>query len=253
MECEFCHRTGIQIKKCTQLNMYLCSKHWNQFSRYGKLFSDEKKIKTCEICGKTNKTDIVHWCEKAKQYLCQKHIDQINRLGFIKERTKRDMNLYVIHDDYAEILFEDQENNIVGSTCIDLEDVNKCKEHKWMITEVMGNTQYVKAIIDNKNTSLHRFVLNYNGDNVVDHINRNGLDNRKNNLRIVSNSENCVNSKTRSATGEKNIYYKNNKYQVQVIRNYKSVYIETFDSIQEAIIARDTFINNYNTLNNRIV
>lgn len=233
--------------------MYLCSKHWNQFSRHGKLFSDEEKIKTCEVCGKTNKTDIVHWCEKTKQYLCQKHIDQINRLGFIKERTKRDMNLYVIHDDYAEILFEDQENNIIGSTYIDLEDVNKCKEHKWMITEVMGNTQYVKAIIDNKNTSLHRFVLNYNGDNVVDHINRNGLDNRKNNLRIVSNSENCVNSKTRSATGEKNIYYKNNKYQVQVIRNYKSVYIETFDTIQEAIIARDTFINNYNTLNNRIV
>jgi len=43
------------------------------------------------------------------------------------------------------------------------------------------------------------------------------------------------------------------KYQVQIIRNYKSVYIETFDTIQEAIIARDTFINNYNTLNNRIV
>ena len=50
-----------------------------------------------------------------------------------------------------------------------------------------------------------------------------------------------------------NIYFKNNKYQVQIIRNYHSVYCETFRSLEEAIVARDTFIKRYNEEHKRCV
>lgn len=248
-ECAICHRTSdmVQVQYCTQYNMYLCSKHKNQLLRHGRITDNDKHDRYCEICG-TNQGRI-HWSSAAQKYLCDKHRSQFNRLGKFLERTKRDMNIIEIYDDHAEILFDD----INDRAMIDIEDVPKCSNYKWTITEYMGNTRYVKSIINGVNTGLHRFVMNAHDGEVVDHINRNGLDNRKQNLRIVTRSENSVNSKTRSKTGEKNIYNHNGKFQVQIIRNYKRVYNKSFSTISEAVEARNRFIEQYNAKNNRKV
>jgi len=248
-ECAICHRTSeeVQVNYCTEQGMYLCSKHKNQFRRHGRITDGDKDNLACEICG--TKDGKIHWSSAAGRYLCNKHRSQFNRIGDFLERTKRDMNTIKIYDDHAEILFDGSDDVAI----IDLDDVERCSCHKWMITEMMGNTRYVKAIIDDVNTGLHRFILNAPEGSVVDHINRNGLDNRKANLRFVSTSENCVNSITRSATGEKNIYFHNNSYQVQIIRNYKPVFYNSYPTLEEAVIARDAFISKYNKVNNRQV
>ncbi len=44
-----------------------------------------------------------------------------------------------------------------------------------------------------KKIFMHRFILGVNGDEEIDHINGDGLDNRRKNLRIVSHRENCQN------------------------------------------------------------
>ena len=41
---------------------------------------------------------------------------------------------------------------------------------------------------------MHRLLMNFPSGMVIDHINRNGLDNRRANLRIVTNRQNCWNS-----------------------------------------------------------
>ena len=41
---------------------------------------------------------------------------------------------------------------------------------------------------------MHRFIMNAEKGSVIDHINCDKLDNRKSNLRIVSNSQNAQNS-----------------------------------------------------------
>ncbi len=46
-----------------------------------------------------------------------------------------------------------------------------------------------------KNTYVHRYLLNAKKGDYVDHINGNPSDNRKVNLRITSNPENCWNTK----------------------------------------------------------
>ena len=255
MECEVCHRSEPEYKivHVKKAGMYLCAKHRHQIERHGKILPDEKPVHACDVCGVTNQTAKVCFCQKAGKYLCTKHKGQFDRLGYFKTKTKRDRNDYIIHDDYAEIIFYDTNFNVSGSAFIDVEDVERCRPHKWMITEMMGNSQYVKSVINHKHVSLHRFVMQYDGNQVIDHINRNGLDNRKANLRIVTPSENSSNSKTRSQTGEKNIYRKNNRFQVQIIRNYMNVYTETFDTLQEAIVARDRFLRQYNKDHNRVV
>lgn len=253
-ECAICHRTDdmVQVQFCTKYNMYLCSKHKNQLLRHGRITDGERENLSCEICGIKNGK--IHWSSAAQKYLCLKHRSQFNRLGYFLERTKRDKNTINVYDDHAEILFEDSHGEIMPDRAIiDIEDVPKCAKYKWMLSEVVGHTRYVKAIINGVNTGIHRVILDAPPGSTIDHINRNGLDNRKINLRFVTPSENSVNTRTRSATGEKNIYFKNNKYQVQIIRHYKCVFIQSFDSLEEAIIARDNFIKEYNTAHNRKV
>ena len=69
-------------------------------------------------------------------------------------------------------------------------------------------------------------------DGVIDHINRDSLDNRIENLRVVSHTENMVNRSNASKYG-KWISFANNKYRVEFI--YKGVgQFKSFDTLEEA-------------------
>jgi len=62
----------------------------------------------------------------------------------------------------------------------------------------------------------------------IDHVNRDRLDNRVSNLRLVTNQENAFN---RGAKG----YYKNrNKYVAKIIVNGKHIYLGSFETKEEA-------------------
>lgn len=252
MFCEVCKRTSEEttVTYCTKYGGYLCSKHRHHIDRYGEIKTIEKKIVYCDVCGIDNTNAKVHWCSAAQKMLCLKHRDQYVRCGHILESTKRDRNAYVRDGAYVLIPLKCADGAVYNAV-IDREDEEKCRPYKWFVTEKMGNTRYVNGIVGKKKISLHRFILGYTGDLFVDHIDRNGLNNTKENLRIVSISENCVNSKTRSACGHKNIYQKNGKYQVCIKRNYKTVFTKTFCTLEEAVSARDAFLRKYNSENNR--
>lgn len=211
------------------------------------------KLHKCEICGVSSREKKVHWCTKAQKYLCLRHRSQFNRLGFFLKRTKREPNEFQIDGDTAYLIFRNTDDEVIFKCPIDAEDLDRVLLYKWHVTEMKGNSRYIRGSIKNHNIFLHRYILKAESGEIVDHINRNGLDNRKSNLRIVTASENSANSKTRSGTGEKNIYFHNNAYQVEIIRHYKSVYTASFHTLQEAVEARDEFIKKYNETHNRVV
>ena len=82
---------------------------------------------------------------------------------------------------------------------IDKEDEDRVNKHKWCaVFQTNSNNYYAYSMIDGKHCSLSHFILNHDpkktkGKFVVDHINRNPLDNRKCNLRIVSIRQNNIN------------------------------------------------------------
>lgn len=83
-------------------------------------------------------------------------------------------------------------------TLVDDEDYNFLMQWKWHYRKggYVGNCVYVKYINGktiNKTTLMHRLILNAPFDKDVDHINHNGLDNRKCNLRLCDTKENCRN------------------------------------------------------------
>lgn len=92
---------------------------------------------------------------------------------------------------------------------IDKEDEAKVRSRHWYAV-TSGKYIGVHITIDNskKMLMLHNFVLDRfvflgkGATESVDHINRNGLDNRKSNLRVVSQSLQNVNKKQRTRTAQ---------------------------------------------------
>lgn len=190
----------------------------------------------CEYCGVSDKnTRII----KSKKYgtLCRKHYLQKYRHGMFFE-TIYESNEIIKHELYAELILRDKRGNITGQAKIDIEDIEKVKNYKWHI-KAGRNTQYATAHINEKEKILlHRYILNYSGDLDIDHINHDGLDNRKSNLRIVSHSLNMSNQ-YRPNKGVRCV--PSGRYQAIAMKDGKIVYLGTFPSFEEAFKARKEY------------
>lgn len=91
---------------------------------------------------------------------------------------------------------------------IDDGDYDKVKNKKWYSIK-HGFTFY--AITTGKKTILlHRLIMNAKENETIDHIDRNDLNNRKSNLRIVNTSYNLQNRKTWSKTKLKGVSFNKN-------------------------------------------
>lgn len=80
---------------------------------------------------------------------------------------------------------------------LDVEDIPKIAGRQWF-ADKRGNTFYARSqgrSGEGRWVRMHHFIVGKPSDPalVIDHINRNGLDNRKSNLRIVTHKENMLN------------------------------------------------------------
>jgi len=101
---------------------------------------------------------------------------------------------------------------------------------------------------------IHKLVANafldFKENCVIDHIDKNKTNNNVNNLRYISNMMNSWNSKTfknNLSTKEKNINKTQaDTYCVRIMRCGNYVFIKNYKTLNEAIIARDKYLeNNY--------
>lgn len=122
---------------------------------------------------------------------------------------------------------------------IDKDDYERVKLHNWYCT--LRNS--IEARMNNKLIKLHRFVLNYDGDKIIDHKNRNFRDNRKNNLRFVTKSQNQINHTRKGGkTGIVGVHeikqYNQTYYSVYISINKAYKYCGVFKDKEEAIKRR---------------
>ena len=83
---------------------------------------------------------------------------------------------------------------------VDDEDYEKISKSSWSILD--KNNDYATATIDSKKVMLHRYLMDCPKGLCVDHINLDTLDNRKENLRICTHSENNRNKKPYGSTSK---------------------------------------------------
>lgn len=119
---------------------------------------------------------------------------------------------------------------------IDDEDYIKFCHGKKVYATKSRNSFYTYVFWDGKKTSLHRLIMNAPKNLEVDHINRNGLDNRKSNLRLCTRMQNRHNSLVKDKT-YRCIYYDKKKYKwrLKIRVNKKSYSFGYFKNLEEAI------------------
>lgn len=80
---------------------------------------------------------------------------------------------------------------------VDNEDYDRASFGMWHYSEIRKGAFYAKGRISGKGESfgLHRYIMNAQKGQIIDHINGNTLDNRKANLRACTRSGNQANRK----------------------------------------------------------
>lgn len=141
-------------------------------------------------------------------------------------------------------------NGIGKFTLINDEDFNRVSKVRWHM--ISKNFDYAHAYypINGKlvRTFLHRFILNAKKGQVVDHINGNTLDNRKENLRICTSMQNQRNCKkpVTNTSGYKGLVYRKGgkarkkKWAVWIrVGKRNKKYVGSFVTKEEAALAYD--------------
>lgn len=112
-------------------------------------------------------------------------------------------------------------------TLVDDEKFEYLNQFKWHF-----DGRYA-AIKNNKKLYMHRLIM---GSNVldIDHIDRNKLNNQKNNLRFIRRSENVRNKYFFNKTGCKGVAKVGNKYKARIMMNYEEIYLGIYSTLEEA-------------------
>jgi hypothetical protein len=141
--------------------------------------------------------------------------------------------------------------NLFGSevSIVDDEFYEVLSEYKWYFTG--GYASRNSLLIDGKHTTIkmHKTVIELSGIIIppgmqIDHISRDKLDNRKNNLRVATHSQNQHNrtSYKTNKSGYKGVSWdkRSNNWLAYVRVNGCHKYIGHFDNVIEAAHAYDT-------------
>lgn len=154
---------------------------------------EDKSINKCFACGKELTKD--KSCSCYGHIYCAKHYQQMLKHGHCLDsnpRTTKDLNDFEFIDEKTvKIITYNQRSDYAGSFLISPEDFERVIVKKWRIWKNRVYHGNFKIVI------LPRFLLEeeLRGREwmVVDHINSNPLDNRRENLRIVPQAKNALN------------------------------------------------------------
>lgn len=126
---------------------------------------------------------------------------------------------------------------------IDVEDRHLLDDYTWKTFKPLNShTRYVRC--NNKLTGdyaglLHRLVMQVAPDIRIDHLNGNGLDVRKTNLRVANGSENQRNRR-RTKNLVKGVYWRKDRncWASRITINGKVIVLGAFVTHEAAVIAR---------------
>lgn len=145
------------------------------------------------------------------------------------------LNKYTLYDDYV----VGKATNTNNEFYIDIDDYDKVKKYSWYENE----DGYLISRIDYKLIRMHRFLMDVDDPEIiVDHINHNTLNNRKNNLRIATRSQNNMNKELLDSnnSGVAGVIWDKDrmKWTAYITVNYHRIHLGYFDSFNDAVYVR---------------
>jgi hypothetical protein len=132
---------------------------------------------------------------------------------------------------------------------VDDADYEMLMQRKWFASKKDSGNEplfYACTKLNNKKVYMHRYLVETDLPH-IDHKNNDPLDNQRHNLKPCTNAENISNSRLRkdNKVGVKGVYPHKGKYRSDFRRNGKLYYMGQFVTIEEARIAREEGIKEY--------
>lgn len=125
---------------------------------------------------------------------------------------------------------------------VDVADLPLVAGYSWW-AKINGNTVYAAADIQHgpgkrERLLMHRVIMNASRGEMVDHIDGNGLNNRRANLRIATKSQNMMNSRVRrdSSSGYRGVTFCRftGRWQANIKAKGKRIFLGRYDTPEEA-------------------
>ncbi len=165
--------------------------------------------------------------------LANGHTRSCGCLVIDKNSEQKKVNEYEIIDGYVRVKLNDTDYMFC-----DIDDWQRLKKYGW--GKSVGG-YVVSGTKEEGDIYFHKKVTNTTSE-IVDHINRNKLDNRKCNLRITNQRVNAINSKlpSNNTSGHKGVRLnKHGSWVASITVNKKHIYIGSFRTKEEAVKARE--------------
>jgi len=198
--------------------------------------------KICEICGTTKGHILTPRC-KFNMFLCTKHYAQLQDHGKITDHTSSTkLDRYSPNPirKVGDVVYIgiDNNNGEIIEAMVDIECIKKIQGIKWRLS----SSGYAVTTLSRKTVYMHRLIKNIPDGLVVDHKNKNKLDNTKNNLRICTPRQNSMNSKipSNNTTGIKGVSWiaRINKWRASIKIHGKFKHLGYFEDKNMAHKAR---------------
>ena len=195
-----------------------CVKHYND-ARNGGEFSNS----TCKV----------EWCAAPAiiSGFCGRHHGQNIRHGHILERTIYDPNEFVMEGEIIRIFLYDEYSCKCGEAIIDREDYDIVKNYKWGLS-----CGYCATGTGGSKIRIHTLLV---GKKRIDHKNRNGLDNRRSNLRECTQQQNIFNAgiSSKNTSGFKGVSGVGKKWNARIKKSGINYGLGNFDKKEDAALA----------------
>ena len=157
---------------------------------------------------------------------------------YVGNRIERRFNMLRCFGETIEMVICDKDNKPIDGALIDYQDAPTAGMHRWC----RHTAGYCVSRINGKLVFLHRFIMNAQPGQMIDHINHDKMDNRRSNLRFVDNSQNVWNQsmKKNNHSGVRGVHWsKAYKYWVaQIGVRGKTLALGCFPYLEDAIKAR---------------
>lgn len=159
-------------------------------------------------------------------------------------RVSRRTNKIIDCGDYCKVeLYYPHSNFVCDYVLISKSDVKLVRQIYWRKTEhgyARGKNPFTK-----KDIFLHKYITHTTKDTVIDHINRNKLDCRRENMRIADSQINSLNRNApcNSSTGYKGVTLdcRTGKFRAYVKVDRKQINLGLFDTAELAYQERNNY------------
>lgn len=193
----------------------------------------------CNFCGEEKLGYTFRWAKGLKndeakgKFYCLLHYSQMLSKGYCSVFTIRTKNEIITDGNICRIILRNPRGEVIGESLVDKEDIDLVGLYRW--------GKDTPGYANSKKGRMHNLLMPKKEGYVIDHINGNGLDNRRANLRYATHTQNIRNQygkkhKLQNRGVRKN--EKGDKWVADIMVNRKHINLGVFNTRQEAVDAR---------------